>query len=83
MIKERNGFQYDPEHPRRRFKGGGSPKIQPSPIMPTKVDNEVQAAQRDIEERRRITKGRAASSLTMPSLVNTDAGALKKKLGTG
>lgn len=65
--------------------GGGAPALQPTPIQPTRQSAEVTAARRDIEERKRISSGRAESIMSVPGLATTvpnlSKPVLKDKLG--
>ena len=69
----------------RRFKGGSTPHLQPSPMQPTKMSAEIGAVKRDMDERRRISTGRVQSIMSIPGLAtvnpNLNVANLKDKLG--
>lgn len=69
----------------RRFKGGSTPRLQPTPMLPTKMAPEISAVKRDMEERRKLSTGRLRSMLTVPGMAsinpNLNIPALKDKLG--
>ena len=79
IIKvQRNGyeFQYDPEKPFVRFKGGGGKKVDLPPLadpIPTPEEIDLQALEKGEAERRRIRarKGRAGTILTESTLGTT------------
>lgn len=66
-------------------KGGSGPKLQPSPMQPTKMSAEIGAVKRDMDERRKLSTGRVQSIMSIPGLAsinpNLNVAALKDKLG--
>ena len=69
----------------RRYKGGSPKAPKALPPTPIRYSAEAEAAKRDILERGRGAKGRAASNVSSPALVsvnpNLDTKLLEDKLG--
>ena len=71
-MKYWGNFQYDPDHPNRRFKeifGGGGKKVKaPAPISPaptpTELDEDVRQRDRDKRRQKIAASGRAGTILT-------------------
>ena len=78
MITEYNGFQYDLERPRLRFKGGGAKRPIPAAPVPTakRIDEEAAQKQADVRRQRVMAMGRAGTLLTEKTKSDTGSASL-------